>query len=192
MASQFSIAILTCSLLAIIAEGLELFSKTERSLNLQKLENCRGTHYPMQWNNAKVTFDKASKQKVLSVTLLVKEEISTGFWMTFSFLKCDTSGNPDSCEYMLKDQKIENICKYLGMKDQSWSEFLGCFDKQFVCPMKPDTYKCSNLSVNARSLKRLPIKDAVWKLHIGGHDKGKKISCADVEIKVVTPLGQSR
>lgn len=57
--------------------------------------------------------------------------------MSFSFLKCDTSGNPDSCEFFFKDQRIENACKYFTMKDQSWSGFVGYFDKELKCPLKP-------------------------------------------------------
>lgn len=73
---------------------------------------------------------KCSKQgKMFDIVFCV--QISFNFW------KCDASGNPDSCEYVLKDYVNKEICKYMLMKNQGWTPFVEHFDKPVACPIKP-------------------------------------------------------
>ncbi|CAH1164955.1 unnamed protein product [Phyllotreta striolata] len=122
----------------VLVWGFEIFGKKERILQIKKLENCKvKRNWPMSWENFKITTRKDTKENFMNLDLIVKEEVSMDFSMSFSFLKCDTSGNPDSCEFLFRDTKINNVCKYLAMKDQSWSQFVECFNKELKCPMKP-------------------------------------------------------
>lgn len=59
------------------------------------------------------------------------------FQIKFNFWKCDASGNPDSCEYILKDYLNTEICEYMGMQDELWTVFIDSFDKSPLCPIKP-------------------------------------------------------
>lgn len=40
--------------------------------------------------------------------------------------------------------------------------------------------------LNSSGLDKFPLKDAVWKLNMGGYDKLRKISCAEMEINILT------
>lgn len=57
--------------------------------------------------------------------------------MKFNFWKCDASGNPDSCEYMLKDFEAKDICRVMTKSGELWSVFMNSFEKFPYCPIVP-------------------------------------------------------
>ncbi|CAH1173640.1 unnamed protein product [Phaedon cochleariae] len=111
-------------------------------------------------------------------------------YMTFSFLKCDSSGNPSTCEYRVKDYRNSEVCKYVMMKNQAWSVFTEHFDKPLVCPLKPGDYNVVRCPIKPDFLRLFPVSDAVWKVNIWDFDKGVAISCVDVEIQIKPFFGE--
>lgn len=57
--------------------------------------------------------------------------------MSYRFMKCDDSGNPNSCENIINDLRKENVCKYIPMKGQTWTPFVERLDKKLSCPVQP-------------------------------------------------------
>ncbi|KAG5898860.1 hypothetical protein JTB14_003254 [Gonioctena quinquepunctata] len=95
--------------------------------------------------------------------------------MTFNFLKCDASGNPDSCEYLLRDYRNDEICKFLAMdnhKNQAWGTFFEYLDKPLKCPLKP-------VSENSKYFNSIPdvqttiISESVLNKCNYNNDKGR-------------------
>lgn len=84
------------------------------------------------------SFSHAPKRKDYLNNLLIHcVNIASLFQLSFTFNKCDYSGNPNSCELFMKDVKNDNICKYLPMKHQTWSKFVSYFDRNLTCPIQP-------------------------------------------------------
>ncbi|KAJ8956537.1 hypothetical protein NQ318_019260 [Aromia moschata] len=109
--------------------------------------------------------------------------------MTFNIWKCDASGNPDSCEYVVKDYTNKEICKYMVKKKEAWTIFIEHIDKKLSCPIKPGLYKLQDCPINTDFLRFLPISDAVWKVELRGYDLDTTLSCVEFEMQVAAFLG---
>ncbi|KAJ8918986.1 hypothetical protein NQ315_016890 [Exocentrus adspersus] len=114
------------------------------------------------------------------------------FQIAFDFMKCDASGNPDSCEYVIKNFAKKDICKYVAMKNQVWSIFVDYVHPPLACPIKPAMYQLLDSPVNANILKTLPIGDALWKVTLRGYDNDIFISCVNLEVQIVPNLKGGR
>ncbi|XP_074038540.1 uncharacterized protein isoform X2 [Leptinotarsa decemlineata] len=148
---------------------------------------CKGTeNSPMVWYDIALTRNEKTKELEFSLKVNVTEEVSQAFSMTFTFLKCDAAGNPDSCEYLLRDYKKNEICKYFKMdKNQAWSVFFQYLDRPLRCPLS-GIYKLVKCPMKTDSLKYIPFSDALWKMRFKGFDQGKLISCVDLELQIVS------
>lgn len=51
-------------------------------------------------------------------------------------LKCDSSGNPNSCEFIIKNFVVKDTCKYLAMENELWTSFVSHFQETLKCPIK--------------------------------------------------------
>ncbi|XP_018561229.1 uncharacterized protein LOC108903500 [Anoplophora glabripennis] len=167
--------------------------KSKRRVTIRKLDMCKGKeNLPLQWSNASVSYNEDIKETVFGLNLKVLKEVSNNFSMSFTFWKCDASGNPDSCEYVLKDYKNKEICKYMVMKNQAWTPFMEHFDKPVLCPIKPGEYRLVDCPVKSDFLRLLPIGDAMWKIKLWGFDSDTPISCVDMELQIAPFLGGRR
>ncbi|XP_049820231.1 uncharacterized protein LOC126264825 isoform X2 [Aethina tumida] len=151
-------------------------------------KNQKTDDMPMQFYDTQVSHDK-SKDTTISMKVNVTRVI-TNLSIVFNFCKCDFSGNPDSCEYVLSDYANDEICYYIGKENEAWSIFIDHFDKKPLCPIKPGIYVLTNLPITTDFMKYLPISDAVWKLKLEGSDMGQPVSCVELEMQISTFLGK--
>ncbi|KAJ8985091.1 hypothetical protein NQ317_019776 [Molorchus minor] len=176
----------------LLINNYDLFQKKKRIV-MRKLGMCKGKEgLPIQWTNMTVSYNEDNKETVIGLKVKVLKEVSNNFSMTFNFWKCDASGNPDSCECILKDYNNKQICKYMVMKNQAWTEFIDHFDKPLRCPIKPGEYNLVNCPIKSDFLRYLPVSDALWKVIMWGYDLDEPISCVDMEMQVAAFLGGKR
>ncbi|KAJ8918987.1 hypothetical protein NQ315_016891 [Exocentrus adspersus] len=167
--------------------------QTKKKIVIRKLDMCKGQgKYPVMFSNATTSYNKQSQEMWFGVNIDVDKEVSNNFTMAFDFIRCDASGNPDSCEYVIKNYVNKEICKYMGMKNQAWTVFVDYVHPPLKCPIKPATYKLVNSPVKADFLRTLPIGDAVWKVTFRGYDNDVYLACVNLELQVIPFVREGR
>ncbi|KAH0808994.1 hypothetical protein GEV33_013797 [Tenebrio molitor] len=168
------------------AQILLVEGEQKKKVVLRSLGQCKGQQsLPMVWYDFAPKHDEKTGDSMASIKVRTKALVSEDLSIMFNFWKCDASGNPDSCEQIMKDYYVSDICTYMVAKDQMWTSFMDSFTTPLVCPIKPGVYDAKDMKVTPDFLNYLPVGDALWKVQMDGYDRGKKITCVSVVIQIV-------
>ncbi|XP_063911527.1 uncharacterized protein LOC135128570 [Zophobas morio] len=168
-----------------------LFAETaldiqKKKVVIRSLGQCKGQQgLPMIWYDFASKHDDKTGDITASIKVRNKKEVSKDFSIVFNFWKCDASGNPDSCEQVVKDYNVTDICTFMVAKGELWSRFMEAFTTPLECPIKPGLYEAKDLKIAPDFLNYMPVGDALWKVQMDGHDRGKKVSCVYLVIQIV-------
>ncbi|XP_044258132.1 uncharacterized protein LOC123007128 [Tribolium madens] len=168
-----------------------LFAETavdikKKKVVIHSLAQCKGQQsLSMVWYDFVSKHDEKTGETTASIKVRNKSVVSKDLSIMFNFWKCDASGNPDSCEQVLKDYLVTDICTYMVAKNELWTPFMESFTTPLVCPIKPEVYQVKDLKINPDFLNYIPVGDALWKVQMDGFDKEKKISCVSLIIQIV-------
>ncbi|XP_065157148.1 uncharacterized protein [Atheta coriaria] len=161
-----------------------------KSVTIRKIAPCpsTGRKLAIVVDDVIIARSRGNAQSVRA-TLDVKEDIKNQSYMIGDIIKCDVNGNPDHCEYVIKNYNMTNVCEFITAKDEVWSVAFESLDQPFNCPIKKGFYQMKEVLVSKEMLEFAPSSNAIWKAQYRGYEGNVNIFCVDLEmlVKMVHP-----
>ncbi|XP_017774463.1 PREDICTED: uncharacterized protein LOC108561161 [Nicrophorus vespilloides] len=122
-----------------------------------------------------------------------RKDTGTKLFIRIDLRKCDASGAPDTCEYVIKDYEAANACDIIGMEKEIWSPFVDNSNMPKECPIKAGNYTLNKTVITDDLISSVPHASAVWKLRFTGFDQALNILCVELEVAVkLTHAGKTK
>ncbi|KAK9874827.1 hypothetical protein WA026_005636 [Henosepilachna vigintioctopunctata] len=124
----------------------------------------------LEYPNLKAELTKFTKKQLengsyfLDFVFTVKERLPITLEASFSLMKCNLAGNPDSCEYYTKNLRFKNFCEKISQKNEVWSQFIDSSVPSILCPINPGTYEMNYVAERNDVFQFIPFPVGVWKL----------------------------
>ncbi|XP_044759037.1 uncharacterized protein LOC123316845 [Coccinella septempunctata] len=115
----------------------------------------------------------------------IKKEIKGNIEIIANMIKCDVSGAPDTCEYVVKDFKVTRVCERMNEKGQVWTPFIEGFSPPVACPIKPGEYVTENTVNENHALRFFPVPQGVWKASALMRNEEEILACCEIELKIL-------
>ncbi|XP_045468449.1 uncharacterized protein LOC123676543 [Harmonia axyridis] len=169
-------------ILSCLGVSHSLFGK-KKKFQILKFEEC--SDYP-NLNMRVIEFKNhaySKKNRTMEVTLQVDKDITEDMWVTTNLWKCDLSGAPDTCEFYVKDLKIDKLCAKIPQKNQAWTSMVESFRPEFSCPLKKGKY-ASEPVIDETPFRFFPLPMGLWKTKAFIYEGDDKIFCLDFHAKI--------
>ncbi|GJQ77130.1 hypothetical protein Trydic_g23697 [Trypoxylus dichotomus] len=173
----------------VLKSNNDLFQAQKKAI-IRRMGQCKGSgRLPILFHTVAIARDTKTGDMTLSCKVTVRREVSEKFAIVVNIWRCDSTGNPDSCEIIVKNHNASNICELLPVKDQLWTIFLDRFDMSRKCPIKPGVYTLNKLPITTEFMKFMPMSDALWRTQLTGWDAGRYLCCVDLDLQIVPSYG---
>ncbi|KAL3275216.1 hypothetical protein HHI36_019985 [Cryptolaemus montrouzieri] len=138
---------------------------------------------PYKMTSFKRSYNRKN-QTVLREFEILEEVSPEGLISIIDVLKCQPSGAPDTCEYIMKNYKAD-FCEAMMAKGKPWSDLIETIEPKATCPLKVGHYR-TEYALKEGGFTILPFPSGVYKVRFVVRNKEKMVWCLDNFTKVTS------